>query len=100
MFHAIYHQLKKRKLLKRYEVYNLKLGGADMDAKQNRRKFLKTAALFTAAVTVGSISVVKAKEAKAEQPPYDNGVVRGHSPKREILYHMTKHWEDYYRVAP
>jgi len=33
------------------------------------------------------------------QPAYDNGVVRGHSPKKEILYKKTKFWEIYYKNA-
>ncbi len=71
-----------------------------MSAKESRRGFLKKAAAFSvAAGAVGSALVADSSKAMV-QPPGDNGVVRGHSPKREILYRLTKHWEEYYKIAP
>jgi hypothetical protein len=61
-----------------------------------RRKFLK------GALGIGALGVASSTMAFARvpcQPKYDNGVVRGHSPKREILYRITKYWEIYYKNA-
>jgi hypothetical protein len=60
-----------------------------------RRSFLK------GALGIGALSVASSTLAfaKSVQPDYDNGVVRGHSPKKEILYHKTKNWEIYYKNA-
>jgi len=61
-----------------------------------RRSFLKST------LSLGALSVASSKLAFANppsQPAYDNGVVRGHSPKKEILYKKTKFWEIYYKNA-
>ena len=60
-----------------------------------RRSFLK-GALGIGALSVASSTLIFAK---SEQPEYDNGVVRGHSPKKEILYKKTRNWEIYYKNA-
>jgi hypothetical protein len=63
--------------------------------KMKRRSFLK------GALGIGALSVASStlSFAKSAQPEYDNGVVRGHSPKKEILYKKTKNWEIYYKNA-
>ena len=71
-----------------------------MSSKENRREFLKKAAAFGVAATAASSALVVPDSSAEVQPPGDNGVVRGHSPKREILYRLTKHWEEYYKIAP
>ncbi len=72
-----------------------------MSGKEDRREFLKKALTFSvAASAVGSAVMSPAVSDAQVQPPGDNGVVRGHSPKREILYRITKHWEEYYKIAP
>ncbi len=62
-----------------------------------RRKFLKKM-LGASALVATAPAVVLAKNTENEEC-LDNGVVRGHSPKREILYRMTKYWEIYYKNA-
>ncbi|GAX87194.1 conserved hypothetical protein [Lebetimonas natsushimae] len=60
-----------------------------------RRSFLK------GALGIGALSVASSTLAfaKPEEGDYGNGVVRGHSPKKEILYKKTKNWEIYYKNA-
>ncbi len=61
-----------------------------------RRNFLKKMlGVGALAAAVPAITLAK----KDNEECLDNGVVRGHSPKREILYHKTKHWEIYYKNA-
>jgi len=67
--------------------------------KEGRREFIKKAVTYGVAASIAGEAVFEA-QAKAQQPQGDNGVVRGHSPKKEILYRLTKHWEEYYRIAP
>jgi len=62
-----------------------------------RRKFLKKM-LGAGALVAAAPAVALAKETDNEKC-LDNGVVRGHSPKKEILYRMTKYWEIYYKNA-
>ncbi|WP_458700264.1 twin-arginine translocation signal domain-containing protein [Sulfurospirillum sp. 1307] len=63
--------------------------------KESRRSFLKKAAV---AGSVAAVSTVAAS-AKDEATYSSNGVVVGHSPKKEILYKKTKAWDDFYRSA-
>ncbi len=67
--------------------------------KEGRREFIKQAVTYGAAASVAG-EVIFTAQAKAQQPQGDSGVVKGHSPKKEILYKLTKHWEEYYRIAP
>jgi len=59
-----------------------------------RRSFLK------GVLGVGALSVASSTLSFGQsQESYNNGVVRGHSPKKEILYKKTKNWEIYYKNA-
>jgi len=63
---------------------------------KSRRGFLKKAAV------AGSVAAVAAVSASATSPKESyssNGVVVGHSPKKEITYKKTKAWDEYYRTA-
>ncbi len=64
---------------------------------ENRRGFLKKLmGVGAAAVTVGAVGAL----ASGNKKPYSsNGVVVGHSPKKEITYKKTKAWEDFYSSA-
>jgi hypothetical protein len=66
--------------------------------KKKRREFLKKALVGTGAALAAG-TALQAEET-GEQPPGSNGVVIGHSPKKEILYRKTIHWREYYSVAP
>lgn len=61
-----------------------------------RRKFLKKM-LGASALVAAAPTMALAK--KTDESCLSNGVVRGHSPKKEILYKMTKNWEIYYKNA-
>ncbi len=67
---------------------------------EERRKFLKIA-LGAGVVGVGAL--MGAKPGKAEDKTPDssssNGVVVGHSPKKEILYKKTTNWDIYYKSS-
>ena len=59
-----------------------------------RRSFLK------GVLGVGALSVASSTLGFAKfQESFNNGVVRGYSPKKEILYKKTKNWEIYYKNA-
>ncbi|EDM24548.1 Tat pathway signal protein [Caminibacter mediatlanticus TB-2] len=60
-----------------------------------RRSFLKKALGFGALAASTPIITF----AKDEEEELSNGVVIGHSPKKEILYKKTKYWEIYYKNA-
>lgn len=60
--------------------------------QEKRRSFLKKTLGASAVVAVGGVKAVA-----SEQTLSSNGVVVGHSPKKEILYKKTQHWEDYYK---
>lgn len=60
-----------------------------------RRKYLK-------ASVVGAGMVLVAKGAGADETnaaSSSNGVVIGHSPKKEILYKKNANWQMYYKAA-
>jgi hypothetical protein len=61
--------------------------------ESNRRGFLKKTLGASALVAVGGVKAV----ASGEEALNSNGVVIGHSPKKEILYKKTQHWEAYYK---
>ncbi len=64
--------------------------------EEKRRSFLKKAAIVGAVSTVATVAAVASSKSDA----YDsNGVVVGHSNKKEILYKKTKAWDDFYRTA-
>lgn len=60
-----------------------------------RRSFLKTAMVGSAVVSVGISPVVSADKTAGAS----NGVTLGKARKKEITYHKTKAWEDYYKSA-
>lgn len=64
--------------------------------QDGRRDFLKKALVGGSAVAAAS--VLQASE-KFSDKSGSNGVVVGHSPKKEILYKKTSHWKEYYNVA-
>ncbi len=65
-----------------------------------RRKFLKTT-LGAGAAGVGTFLAAKTGFAKSssEESTSSNGVVVGTSPKKEILYKKTAHWDIYYKSS-
>ncbi|PID75525.1 MAG: Tat pathway signal protein [Deltaproteobacteria bacterium] len=67
---------------------------------EERRQFLKTT-LGASAVGVGMLISAKCSVAAEEkkEKSLSNGVVIGHSPKKEILYKKTQHWDVYYKSA-
>ncbi len=64
--------------------------------QDSRRDFLKKA--FVGGSAVVASSALQASE-KFKSESGSNGVVIGHSPKKEILYKKTAHWREYYSVA-
>ena len=68
--------------------------------QEERRNFLKTT-LEVTALGVGALVSAKCAIAseKAETGDNSNGVVIGHSPKKEILYRKTADWDVYYKAA-
>ncbi len=67
---------------------------------EERRNFLKLAAGAGAA---GLATLLKAKCTIAaetgESETHSNGVVIGHSPKKEILYQKTENWDRFYKSS-
>lgn len=62
--------------------------------EKGRREFLKTATKSVAFTTVAGVMLVGCgKKGSSEN------LVRGKSPKLEILYHPTQQWNLYYSVA-
>ncbi len=65
--------------------------------QNRRREFLKKALIGSGAV-LATTTLANASE-KSSAVQGSNGVVVGHSPKKEILYKKTAHWREYYSVA-
>lgn len=67
---------------------------------EERRNFLKLAA---GASAMGLATLLKAKCTIAADgdggETYSNGVVSGHSPKKEILYKKTENWDRFYKSS-
>ena len=61
--------------------------------EKSRREFLKNA---TTSIAVAGVSVALAGCSKKGS---SENLVRGKSPKTEILYQKTKQWDMYYSVA-
>lgn len=66
--------------------------------QKSRREFVKKAAIVTAG-TVAGTSVLAATGNSSVQGETNNGVVKGSSKKREILYTKTATWEEFYKSA-
>lgn len=70
------------------------LDTANSPQVNSRRSFLKTTAGASAALAVGSLALSGCRDDAQE------GVIKGKSPKEEILYSGdTKYWKTYYQVA-
>lgn len=65
---------------------------------EQRREFLKTT-LGATALGVGMLVSAKSVKAATESDTSSNGVVMGHSPKKEVLYKKTSNWDMYYKAA-
>ncbi len=65
--------------------------------QSKRRDFLKKALIGSGAVL--ATSTIAQANVRLTASQGSNGVVIGHSPKKEILYKMTSHWREYYEVA-
>lgn len=65
---------------------------------EQRRVFLKTT-LRATALGVGMLISAKSGKAATKSDTSSNGVVSGHSPKKEILYKKTTNWDIYYKAA-
>jgi hypothetical protein len=64
---------------------------------ESRRGFLRKLGIASAmAVSVGTVGAIASNNKKSYN---SNGVVVGHSPKKEILYKKTRAWEDFYNSA-
>ena len=66
--------------------------------QKSRRDFAKKAAVVLGATAVGA-SALAANASKASYEADSNGVVKGNSNKKEVLYKKTKAWEDFYKQA-
>lgn len=66
--------------------------------QNSRRDFVKKAAIVTAG-TVAGATVLTASSETHEQSASNNGVVKGSSRNREILYKKTAAWEEFYKNA-
>ncbi len=65
--------------------------------QQGRRDFAKKAAIVTAGVATLAGTSALASDSQSKES--GNGVVKGVSSKKEILYKKTRAWEDYYKSA-
>ena len=67
--------------------------------QEGRRGFAKKLAML-AGVGVATVGLAKTeKMMPSNQSSLSNGVVIGTSRKKEILYHQTLDWEEYYKTA-
>lgn len=66
--------------------------------KDGRRDFIKKVAMVTAG-TVAGATVLNATSEPVAQSATNNGVVKGSSKKKEIIYTKTQAWEEYYKNA-
>ena len=62
--------------------------------EQSRREFAKKTAIVAAGTTV-----LAATGESSVQGDTNNGVVKGSSRKKEILYKKTAAWEEFYKSA-
>jgi len=62
---------------------------------ESRRGFVKKAALAGAVSTLGIATL----QASSSASKGTNGVIVGHSKKKEVTYKKTQTWEDYYKSA-
>lgn len=68
--------------------------------EQSRREFAKKTAIVAAgAAAIAGTSVLAATGESSVQGDANNGVVKGSSRKKEILYKKTAAWEEFYKSA-
>ena len=68
--------------------------------EQSRREFAKKTAIVAAGAAVAAgITVLAATGESSVQGDTNNGVVKGSSRKKEILYKKTAAWEEFYKSA-
>lgn len=68
--------------------------------QKSRREFAKKTAMVTAgAAAIAGTSVLAATGKSSGQDDLNNGVVKGSSRKKEILYKKNATWEEYYKNA-
>ena len=68
--------------------------------EQSRRDFAKKTAIVTAGAAVAAgTSVLAATGNSSVQGDANNGVVKGSSRKKEILYKKSAAWEQFYKTA-
>ena len=67
----------------------------------SRRDFLKRAGVAGAVLATSVVAVAATTEGKhrGESDTTGNGVVKGNSNKKEILYKKTQNWDMFYSVA-
>lgn len=65
---------------------------------ENRREFLKKSLkVGTVATAVAASGALGSQKVASE--PDSNGVVKGKSNKKEVLYSKSEAWEKFYKVA-
>jgi len=71
------------------------------DEIQQRRNFLKRAAIAASVLATSVVAVASTAEEKhrGEWNNVGNGVVIGKSSKKEILYTKTLNWDEFYQAA-
>ena len=68
--------------------------------EQSRRDFAKKTAIVTAGAAVAAgTSVLAATGNSSPRNSDSNGVVKGSSRKKEILYKKSAAWEEFYKSA-
>lgn len=65
--------------------------------QKSRRDFLKNASKASVVVATGGIAIAGCSSNSKNSVA--NGVLQGHSKKKEILYRDTKNWNSYYASA-
>ena len=66
--------------------------------QKSRRDFAKKTAMVVGATAVGATALAATNSSGSEELD-SNGVVIGHSPKKEVLYKKSKAWEELYKQA-
>ncbi|WP_321315237.1 Tat pathway signal protein [Halarcobacter sp.] len=66
--------------------------------QESRRDFAKKTAIVVGATAVGATALAAANSSESKEAD-SNGVVVGHSPKKEVLYKKSKAWEEFYKQA-
>lgn len=67
--------------------------------QKSRREFVKKAAIVGAGAAAVGTTTVLANSTTSVPQTSGNGVVKGKSAKKEILYTKTAAWEEFYKSA-